>query len=101
MNAILDRGLIRSGFIIWLGATLALRFGGQHLLRPGDWRGTLILFAVTFPLIAWLVRGLCVRAGCLNRNGFAGRRRCCCLRCCSILFPARFSRLCFRICLRR
>ena len=60
---ILNRGLIRSGLVIWLGATLALRFGGQHLLLPGDWKGTLILFAVTFPLIAWLVRRLCAGAG--------------------------------------
>ena len=62
MNEILNRGLIRSGLVIWLGATLALRFWGQRLLRPGDWKGTLILFAVTFPLIAWLVRRLCARA---------------------------------------
>jgi hypothetical protein len=55
--------LIGNGFVIWLGATLALRFGGQHLLRPGGWKETLLLFAVTFPLIAWLVRRLCAQAG--------------------------------------
>jgi hypothetical protein len=59
----MHRRLVRIGFVIWLGATLALRFGGQHLLRPGDWTGTLVLFAVTFPLMAWLVRRLCARAG--------------------------------------
>ena|ERR1700744_3882935 len=63
MNTILNPRLIRSGFIIWLGATLSLRFWGQRLLRPDHWKGTLILFAVTFPLIAWLVRRLCSRAG--------------------------------------
>ncbi len=63
MNAILNRRLIRAGLVIWLGATLALRFGGQHVLRPGDWKGTLILFAVTFPMIGWLVRRLCAGAG--------------------------------------
>jgi hypothetical protein len=63
MNLSMDRGLIRSGFIIWLGATLAMRFWGQRILRPGDWKGTLILFAVTLPLIAWLVRRLCAGAG--------------------------------------
>jgi hypothetical protein len=63
MNAILDRRLVLTGFLIWLGATLALRFGGQRLLRPSDWKGTLILFAVTFPLIAWVVRRLCARSG--------------------------------------
>jgi hypothetical protein len=50
-----------SGLVIWIGATVALRSAGQHLLRPGDWKGTLILFAVSFPLMAWLVRGLCRR----------------------------------------
>jgi hypothetical protein len=55
--------LIGNGFVIWLGATLALRFAGQHLLRPGRWKETLVLFAVTFPLIAWLVRRLCAQAG--------------------------------------
>ena len=49
------------GLGIWLGATIALRLAGQHLLRPGDWTGTLILFAISFPLMAWLVRRLCRR----------------------------------------
>jgi hypothetical protein len=53
--------LFGCGLGIWVGATLALRIAGQHLLRPGDWKGTLILFAVSFPLMAWLVRRLCRR----------------------------------------
>jgi cytosine/uracil/thiamine/allantoin permease len=64
--------LFRTGFIIWLAATLALRFGGQRILRADDWKGTLILFAVTFPLIAWLVRRLCVRAGVPQGEWLAG-----------------------------
>lgn len=64
--------LVRIGFVIWLGATLALRFGGQHLLRPGDWKGTVVLFAVTFPLMAWLVRRLCVKAGLARQEWLAG-----------------------------
>ncbi len=47
------------GLGIWTGATIALRVAGQRLLRPGDSIGTLILFAVSFPLMAWLVRRLC------------------------------------------
>jgi hypothetical protein len=47
------------GFGIWITATVALRFGGQHLLHPGDWKGELLLFAVSFPLMAWVVRRLC------------------------------------------
>jgi len=49
------------GLAIWLTATVALRFVGQHVLRPGDWAGTLILFAVSFPLMAWIVRRICRR----------------------------------------
>jgi hypothetical protein len=49
------------GFAIWIAATIALRIAGQHMLRPGDWKGTLILFAISFPLMAWLVRRLCQR----------------------------------------
>jgi len=49
------------GFAIWLAATIALRVAGQHMLHPGDWKGVLILFAVSFPLMAWLVRRICLR----------------------------------------
>jgi hypothetical protein len=49
------------GVGIWMGGTIALRVAGQRLLRPGDWTGILILFAVSFPLTAWLVRRLCGR----------------------------------------
>jgi hypothetical protein len=53
--------LVLYGLAIWGAATIALRFAGQHLLHPGDWKGTLILFAVSFPLMAWIVRRLCQR----------------------------------------
>ncbi|MGA8220978.1 MAG: DUF5367 family protein [Candidatus Acidiferrales bacterium] len=53
--------LLLIGLGIWFAATLALRLGGQRLLHPGDWKGTLLLFAVSFPLMAWLVRLLCAR----------------------------------------
>jgi hypothetical protein len=49
------------GLTIWLAATAALRLRGQHLLHPGNPMRTLILFAITFPLIAWLVRRICRR----------------------------------------
>jgi Family of unknown function (DUF5367) len=72
MFMLMNMRLLRTGFIIWLVATLALRFGGQRILRPDDWKGTLLLFAVTFPLMAWLVRRLCVRAGLLQGEWLAG-----------------------------
>jgi Family of unknown function (DUF5367) len=51
--------LILTGAVIWIVATLGLRFAGPGLLRPGDWVRTIILFALSFALCAWLVRRLC------------------------------------------
>jgi hypothetical protein len=51
--------LLLYGLVIWVAATVTLRMTGQHFLRPGDWRGALSLFAISFPLMAWLVRRLC------------------------------------------
>jgi hypothetical protein len=46
---------------IWAAATLVLRAAGQHVLHPGDPVGTIVLFAVSFPLMAWAIRRLCRR----------------------------------------
>ena len=53
--------LFFAGLAIWMAATIALRFIGQRMLRPGHWTATLILFAVSFPLMALLARRLCLR----------------------------------------
>jgi hypothetical protein len=53
--------LILCGLAIWGAATAFLRLRGQNLLHPDDWPRTLSLFAVSFPLMAWLVRRLCRR----------------------------------------
>lgn len=34
---------------------------GQRILVPGHWTAAFVLFAVSFPLMAWLVRRLCRR----------------------------------------
>src|ERR1700678_99481 len=47
------------GLAGWIVATAALRLGGQHVLRPGEPKGTIILFAASFGLMAWLMRRLC------------------------------------------
>jgi hypothetical protein len=47
------------GLGIWIAATVALRLAGQHLLHLSDWKGTLVLFAISFPLMASVVRRLC------------------------------------------
>ncbi|MGA7413085.1 MAG: DUF5367 family protein [Bryobacteraceae bacterium] len=49
------------GFGIWLAATIALRLFGQSLLHPGNGPGTVILFAISFGVVAWFVRRLCRR----------------------------------------
>jgi Family of unknown function (DUF5367) len=64
--------LLRSGLVIWFAATTALRLAGQQLLRPADPFSMFILFAVSFPLMAWLVRRLCVGAHLPREQFLAG-----------------------------
>ena len=55
--------LFLSGPTIWIAGTVIMRLEGQSLIHPGDWKRTLVLFGATFPLVAWLVRGLCRWSG--------------------------------------
>jgi hypothetical protein len=64
--------LFLCGIAIWLAATLALRLAGQRILHPHDWTGTLILFAISFPLMAWIVRRLCRRFHLPREQWLAG-----------------------------
>jgi hypothetical protein len=57
----MNRRLFFCGLGIWLVATVALRLAGQRLLRPGESKVTLLLFAVSFPLMGGVVRRLCRR----------------------------------------
>ena len=57
-----NRRLFLFGLALWLGATIALRFGGQLLLRPGHWSATLLLFALSLTVMALLARRLCKSA---------------------------------------
>jgi len=72
--------LLGAGLAIWLGATVALRLGGQFVLRPHHPAGTAALFAVSFPLMAWLVRRLCIQARLPQGQWLAGAA--------SIAFPS-------------
>ena len=58
---IMDRRLVLIGFVIWLVATVAIRLFGERLLHPGNGPGIVILFAISFAVVAWLVRRLCRR----------------------------------------
>jgi hypothetical protein len=53
--------LVLYGFAIWLAATIALRVAGQRLLHPAGWMGIVLLFALSFAVVAWVVRRLCRR----------------------------------------
>jgi len=47
------------GLAIWIAATAALRVFGQHILHPASPASIVILFAVSLPLMALVVRRLC------------------------------------------
>src|SRR5690242_12054569 len=64
--------LVLYGFGIWAGATLFLRMRGEALLQPGGWMRTLVLFAASFPLMAWIVRRLCRRFQPARERWLAG-----------------------------
>lgn len=53
--------LVLYGLGIWIVGTLVLRVAGQRLLHPDNLVGTLILFAVSFPLMALMMRRICIR----------------------------------------
>ena len=64
--------LLLSGLAIWAAGSIALRFAGQRILHPGDWTGMLVLFAISFPLMAWVVRRLCRRFQLPREQWIAG-----------------------------
>ena len=57
----MNRPLFLYGIALWAVGTIVLRTVGQRLLHPGNGLGTLLLFAVSLPLMAWLARRLCSR----------------------------------------
>lgn len=64
--------LLLAGVALWLIGTIALRLAGDRLLRPGNVPATLLLFAVSFPLMALVVRGLCRRFRLPREQWLAG-----------------------------
>lgn len=51
--------LLLYGIAMWIAGTVLLRLAGQHILHPGSPAATVALFAVSFPLMALVVRRLC------------------------------------------
>lgn len=54
----MNQRILIYGVVGWVVATAALRVGGQHLLRSSEWKGILILYLVSFILMASLARRL-------------------------------------------
>lgn len=57
----MHRALLLTGLLLWLAATVLLRLVGQFVLRSSAWPSILILFLLSFALMAWLARRLCAR----------------------------------------
>jgi hypothetical protein len=56
------RRCLLTGFAIWLGATIALRFTGQYILYPSSLVAVAALLLASFPLMAFIARRICADA---------------------------------------
>ena len=52
-----------TGFVIWLVATIVLRFAGQYILFPASLVAIAVLLLASFPLMALVARRVCSDAG--------------------------------------
>ncbi len=52
-----------SGFLIWTAGTIGIRLAGQYVLRPAQSVRVLVLYAISFGLMAVLVPRICSRLG--------------------------------------
>jgi hypothetical protein len=57
------RRTLITGILIWIAGTAGLRLSGHRLLQPGHAAQTIILYAVSFILMAFLVPLICRRIG--------------------------------------
>ena len=51
------------GIVLWIVGTIGVRLGGQRLLRPDHTAQTLLLYAASFGLMAFLIPRICHRLG--------------------------------------
>ncbi len=56
------RRCLITAFVIWLVATIVLRFTGQYLLYPESLVAIAALLLVSFPLMAFIARRICADA---------------------------------------
>ncbi len=64
--------LVVAGLAIWAGGTIVMRLVGQRLFQPGHVAGMAVLFLISFPAMAWVVRGLCRRARLVREEWLQG-----------------------------
>ena len=62
------RRCLTIGFIIWLAATIVLRFTGQYLLHLENVVAIAVLLVASFPLMAFVARRICADAARLREQ---------------------------------
>jgi hypothetical protein len=50
---------LQLGIAMWLAGTIAIRLAGQYLLQPSHTPRTVLLYSLSFVLMALVVRGIC------------------------------------------
>ena len=68
----MNRKLFAYGFALWLAGTVAVRFWGRFLLRPGSLAGTALLYVLSFVAMGAVTRRLCRVAGVPRREWPSG-----------------------------
>jgi Family of unknown function (DUF5367) len=56
------RRVLIVGFVIWLAASIVLRFAGQYVLLPASPAAVATLLLASFPLMALVARRICADA---------------------------------------
>jgi hypothetical protein len=71
-GSVMNLRLVLAGLAIWAGATIVLRLIGQSLFHPGNVLGLVVLFLISFPAMAWVVRRLCRSAHLVREQWLKG-----------------------------
>jgi hypothetical protein len=59
-----------TGLLMWLMGTIGVRLAGERVLHANPTSRTLILYLVSFLLMAWLIPGICRRMGLERESWF-------------------------------
>jgi hypothetical protein len=59
-----------TGLLMWLAGTIGVRIAGQRVLHADHASRTLILYLVSFLLMAWLIPGICRGMGLERESWF-------------------------------